>query len=133
MVTSGVASGEAQRLFHDGAHAALIDVAHGKNLDAGFADVLFFRGVNVSRTHQYAIFGCNFGREIENISEFRWTKPDKRGQRHAVHISTGRSFRSIHVGVGVNPDEADLFILTPFEFGNACHGAGCHRMVAAQH
>ena len=33
--------------------------------------------------------------------------PDDAGQRHAVHVAAGAGFRRVHVGVRVQPDQAD--------------------------
>src|ERR1700734_2761936 len=51
MVAGGAASGHAQSFFHHGAHATLVDVAHGEDADAGPAHVFFFDRVDVADTH----------------------------------------------------------------------------------
>src|SRR5579872_914015 len=61
MVAGSAASGHAQGLFHDGAHAALVDVAHGEDADAGSMNVFFLYRVNVADSDQYAIFGLYLG------------------------------------------------------------------------
>src|SRR5882672_12717497 len=48
VITGGAASHHAQRLFDDSPHAALVDVAHGVNLDADLVDVFFFAGINIT-------------------------------------------------------------------------------------
>src|SRR5277367_5899905 len=52
VIAGSAASGHAQSLFHHGAHAAFVDVAHGEDSDAGAADIFFFNGVDVAHAHQ---------------------------------------------------------------------------------
>src|SRR5438552_17176867 len=54
VVAGGAAAGHAQRLFDDGAHAALIDIAHGEDFDAGAKNIFFFGGIHVADTDQHA-------------------------------------------------------------------------------
>src|SRR4030095_6957716 len=51
MIAGSAASGHAQGLFHDGAHAALVDVAHSENFHSCTANVFLFVGVDVTNTH----------------------------------------------------------------------------------
>ena len=57
----------------------------------------------------------------------------QRGQRHAVHVARGRGVRRVDVGVGVDPEHADLLALAAIELRHAGDGAGGQRVVAAQH
>src|ERR1700722_2801062 len=66
VVAGGAASGDAESFFHDGAHAALIDIAHGEDMNAGAAHIFFFDGVDVAHSHQDAVFRTDLGRKIEN-------------------------------------------------------------------
>src|SRR5713226_378159 len=61
VIAGGAASGHAERFFHHGAHTAFVDIAHGEDFDAGFADVFFFKAVHVADAHEDAIFGLYFG------------------------------------------------------------------------
>src|SRR5580704_3181011 len=56
VIAGGAPAGHAQGFFDDRAHATLVNIAHGENSDAGTADILFFNGVNVAHSYQYAVF-----------------------------------------------------------------------------
>ena len=58
---------------------------------------------------------------------------EQRGQRHAVHVAGGRGLRRVDVGVGIDPEHADLLALAAVELGHAGDRAGGQRVVAAQH
>ena len=132
VVAGGAAAGHAQRLFDDGAHAALINIAHGEDFDAGAENVFFFRGVHIAHAHQHAIFRRDFRRKSENIGEIRRPQAGDGRQRHAVNVAAGRSLRRIHVAVRVNPDEPCFLVLPPVEFGDAGHATGSDGVVAPQ-
>ena len=48
----GVVHGVFHGVGHDFAHAALVDVAHGENVDAGFFDESAFVGVEIAHTDE---------------------------------------------------------------------------------
>src|SRR6478752_249984 len=52
VVAGSTAPGNAQGFFHDGAHAALVDVAHGEDADAGAPDVFFLDRIDVANADQ---------------------------------------------------------------------------------
>ncbi len=58
---------------------------------------------------------------------------EQRGQRHAVHVARGRGLRGIDVGVGIDPDNADLLVLAAVELGDTRDGTSREGMVATQH
>src|SRR5271156_6198441 len=99
VVADGAVSGQAERVFHDGAHAAFVDVAHGEDFDSRFADVFFFKVVDIADADQHAIFGRHFGREVVDLAQFGGTESHERGERHAVHVAAGRGVGRVHVGV----------------------------------
>ena len=56
------------------------------------------------------------------------------GQRHAVDVAAGAGIRRVHVGVRVEPDQADLLFAAFAEVArDAGHGSDGDGMVAAQH
>src|SRR5208282_858919 len=89
VVAGSSMSGHAESLLHDGAHAALVDVAHGKNLDSGLANVFLFEVVDVANADEHAIFRLHFGGEVVDLAKFERRKAHKRGERHAVHVAAG--------------------------------------------
>src|ERR1051326_4166669 len=119
MVAGSATSGHAQGFFHDGAHAALVDVAHGEDADAGAMNVFFLYRVNVADADQHAIFRLDLGREIEDVPQFRGPQAHQRGERHAVHVAAGRGIGSVDVGVRVDPDQAHALVLAAVELGDA--------------
>ena len=48
--SGGALGGDAYGLFHDGAQAALIDVAHREGADAGVAHLRFFHCVHIAQS-----------------------------------------------------------------------------------
>ena len=52
MQSGGAVAGDADRVLHHGAHAALIDFAHCINVDAGGANVMGLVAVNIADTYQ---------------------------------------------------------------------------------
>src|SRR5512142_2524392 len=67
VVAGSVASGNAQRFFNHGAHTALIDIAHGIDLNAGFLDVFFFAGVHVADADQHTVLWLHLWFEAVNV------------------------------------------------------------------
>src|SRR6516165_9141505 len=63
VIAGGAAAGGAQGLFDHGAHAALVDVAHGVDLaHAGAFDVGALGGVDVAHADEDGVFRQDFGR-----------------------------------------------------------------------
>ena len=54
-----------------------------------------------------AFCGATFGLVAEQVRELGRPAPDDAGQRHAVDVAAGTGFRRVHVGVRVEPDQAD--------------------------
>src|SRR6266849_5926602 len=103
VIAGGAAAGHAESFFHHGAHAAFVDVAHGEDFDAGFADVFFFKVIDVADADEHAIFRLYFGREVVDVAEFDGRKAHERGERHAVDVAAGGRVGGVHVGVSVDP------------------------------
>ncbi len=108
VIPGGAASGHAQGFFHDGTHAALINVAHGVNLNARTADVLPLDGVNVAHTDE---------REKENVRRagievFTMRDIDERGMRTVMEEAlrmAGRGTAGYHVSLDmdwIDPEDA---------------------------
>ena len=56
----------------------------------------------------------------------------QRRQRHAVHVAAGRGLRRVDVGMGIDPDQADLLSFAPVELRDARDRARRNGMVAAE-
>ncbi len=74
VIAGRAAARSAKGFFHHGAHAALVDVAHGVDLgDAGSLDVFFFRGVDVAHADQHDIVRVRlWARSRRMFGEFFW-------------------------------------------------------------
>jgi hypothetical protein len=78
VVAGGAAAGGAKGFFHDGAHAAFVDVAHGVDLgDAGAADVFRFGGVDVADADEDGVFRRDFGRVAKDVSQGLGSRPSR--------------------------------------------------------
>src|SRR5271156_2729055 len=49
-----------------------------------------------------------------------------------MHVSAGRAIGCIDVGVSVNPDKADVLVLTAIELRHACNRSRSNGMIATQ-
>src|SRR6185437_539396 len=61
--TLGAIAGHGDGLFHHGAHATFVNVAHGEDFDAGFAQAALFLVVEIMHAHQHGIGGGQLGAE----------------------------------------------------------------------
>src|ERR1700690_1645672 len=50
-----------------------------------------------------------------------------------MHVAAGRRFGSVHVGMRVDPKQADLLTLPAIELSDARNRASCDRMISTQH
>ena len=88
----------------------------------------------MSRTPTRTVFsGGDLGRVAEDVAERLRAQAEQRGQRHAVDVAGGRGVRGVDVGVGVDPDQADLLPPAAVKLGHAGDRAGGQGVVAAQH
>ena len=108
MEAGGAGRGDADGFFHDGTEAALIDVAHGESADAGFPDVGLLHLVDVAEAHDDDAAGVHFRGEVEDVGEFAGAVAGDGGERHAVNVAARAGFWRVHVGMSVEPDEADV-------------------------
>ena len=78
------------------------------------------------------VFGRDLGRESEDVGQRLGAEAEQRGQRHAVHVAAGRGLGGVDVGVGVDPDEADLLVFAAVELGHAGDRSGGDGVIAAE-
>src|ERR1700722_12822448 len=127
----GVVHGVLYRVGHDFAHAALIDVSHGENVDAGFFGDLALVGVEIARANDHDVAWLSFRLESHKINEFRSAVAHDAGERHAVDVAGRRRVRRVHVAVSVEPDVADVFFLLAVKAGDTCGDSGGDGVIAA--
>src|ERR1051325_10081031 len=102
-------------------------------MDAGAAHVFPLYGIDVTHTHQNTVVRTDFRRKIQNVCQLCWTQSHDGGQRHAVDVSARGTFWRVDVGVSVDPDEPDFFILTTVKFGNSRDCARAYGVVASEY
>src|SRR5438270_12916496 len=82
VVAGGAASSHAESFFHDGAHTAFVDVAHGEDADPGAADIFFFDGIDIPDSDENTIFWLHLGGEVEDVGQIAGPGSYDRGERH---------------------------------------------------
>src|ERR1700741_1906392 len=87
VISSGSPTGHAESFFDHSAHAALVDVAHGEDADAGLVNVLFLDGVNITHTDQHTILRPHLGREVVDVRQITGPEPHQQSERHGVYIA----------------------------------------------
>src|SRR5690348_3376696 len=132
VVAGGAAAGHAEGFFHNGAHAALVDVAHGEDFHSGAADVFFFVRVYVTDADQHAIFRMHLRGKVKDVAQFGRTETHDGGEGHAVYVAAGRGLRRIHVTVSIDPDQSNFLVLFAVELGDPGNGAGSKGVIAAE-
>src|SRR5260370_23152028 len=90
----GVVHGVLESVGHDFAHAALVNVAHGEDVDAGFFDDFTFLGVEIAGADDDDVAGLCFGLEAEKVDEFWRTVAHDGGERHAVNVKSSKNLAS---------------------------------------
>ena len=83
----GVVHGVLEGVGHDFAHAALVHVAHGEDVDAGFLDDFAFLGVEIAGTDDHDVAGFGLGLEAEKIDEFGSAVAHDGSEGHSVDIA----------------------------------------------
>src|SRR5882672_3925888 len=76
-----------QRVGHYFTHPALINIAHGEDVNAGlFYDFAFLR-VQIPRTDDDDVTWLGFGLESEQVDELRRAVTHDGRERHAMHVA----------------------------------------------
>ena len=71
---------------HDIAHAALVNVAHGENVDPGFLDDLPFLSIEVARADNDDVSWLGFRSETSKINELCGAVTHDGRERHAMDV-----------------------------------------------
>src|SRR5258706_12829681 len=115
----GVVHGVLERVGHDFAHAALVNVAHGEDVGGGFFDDFAFLGVGNASANDDDVAGFGLGLESAKIDQLGRAVAHDGGEGHAVDVSRGRGFGGVHVAVRVQPEVADLLFFLAEMVGDA--------------
>ena len=86
----GVVGGVFQGVGHDFAHAALVNVAHGEDANAGFFDQAALLGVEIANAHQHDILRLDFRLEAQQVNQLWRAVAHYGGQRHAMNVARRR-------------------------------------------
>ena len=97
-----------------------------------FADVFFFKVVDVADADEHAILRPHFGREVVDLAKLNGRKAHERGEWHAVDVAARRRVGRVHVGVSVDPEQSDFLVPAAVELGHPGHRAHSNRVIAAE-
>ena len=67
------------------------------------------------------------------VGQLARAEPEACGKRHAVDVAARGARRRVHVGVCIDPQQADLLAAVPEVLGNAGHGPDRNRVIPADH
>ena len=123
---------KAQGFGHHFAHAALVDVAHRKNVHAGFLDQAAFFRIEIADADQRDIARLDHRSYAAQVGQFGRSIAHDRSERHAMNVAGRRGFRRVHIAVRVEPDHADALRLLAEMRGDAGRRADRDRMIAAE-
>src|SRR5437667_10718970 len=84
--SSGVVHSVFEGFRHDIAHAALVDIAHGENVDTGFLDDFAFLSIEVARADNDDVSRLGFRSETSKINELWGAVTHDGRERHAVDV-----------------------------------------------
>ena len=107
-----------KRVGHHFAHPALVNVAHGEDMDARLLDDFSFLRVEIPRTDNHDVARLGFGLESQQVHQLGCAVTHNGRQRHPVNVPRRRRFRCIHVPVRVQPQVPDLFFFFAKMVGN---------------
>src|ERR1043166_2321638 len=131
MKTGCAVGRDADRVVHDAAQSALVDIAHGERAHAALAYVRFFELIHVAQSHNHGIARIDLRPVAIDIAQLRRTHARDAGERHAVDIPARAGVGRVHVGMRIEPDEPDRFAARAKIMAGAAYGPDRDRMIAA--
>jgi hypothetical protein len=105
---------------------------HREGSDAGLSNAPALHRINIPQPDQDDVPRIDLRSIAEDLRQFPRALADTTGQRHPVHIPARARIRRIHVGMRINPDDADSLLPLFPSLCNSGHGTGRHRMITAQ-
>src|SRR5207253_4256960 len=88
--TGGIVHGVLEGFGHHVAQAALVNVAHSEDVNAGFLDDFAFLGVEIARADDDDVARLGFWLEAEEIDKLGRAVAHDGGEGHAMHVDRGR-------------------------------------------
>ena len=128
----GVGIHQRQRQFDGRAHAHLVDVAHVEHFDVLFVHKTFLAFVHTADANLAYPFGRNGGYLAAYLDQLLGTMAAQAGHRHSVDVAAGRERVGVEVGMGVQPEDAQLFAGVAAVAGHGADGPNTQAVVAAQ-
>ena len=118
----------------DGGDALPVDVLHREDVHARGAHHLLLALVEIADADQHRVLRPDLRREAADLRELGGSRPEQRGERHAVHVAAERRRRRVHVAVRVHPDagRAAAALAGPMR-RRGRHRSGAEAVVAAEH
>ena len=113
-----------QRPPGDGGHAVLIDFTHGEGMNTRIMDDFALTGVYIADPDQGDICRVDLGAEAHDVFQVVIAFAQQVRKRHAMDISRGRNAGHVHVAMGIEPDQANGFVLPAIVAG--CSGKSPH-------
>ena len=105
--TGGALGGQRDRLLGHGGDAAPVDIVHREDMHAGVEHLLLLGRVEVADADEDGLGRGDRWREVADPQQLGWLRTEQRRQRHPMHVAARRGGWSVHVAVGIDPDEAD--------------------------
>ena len=100
-----------ERHLDDAPDAVLVDLVHRERLDAVLAQDALLARVDVAQADVHDALGRQDGLDPAELWD-GLAEPEEEGDGHAVDVPGLGRFGSIDVGVGVDPDDAGVGVLS---------------------
>src|SRR5579863_1585247 len=119
---------DSQRLLQHRGKAQLVNIRHSEHVYSVGPQQLLFAIVNVTSADDHNFLHMKLGGPPTRISETTIAEARQRRQDHTVDVARRAGFVCIKIGMGVNPENADIRVNT----GNTRDRAKCDTMIAAK-
>ena len=128
----GVRIHQGQRQLDGGAHAHFIDVAHIEDFQVHLVHKTLLAFVHAADADLAYPLGRNGRHLAADFDQFFWPMAAQAGHRHAVDVAAGCEGVGVEVGMGIQPQDAQLFTGVAAVAGHGADRAYAQAVVAAQ-
>src|SRR6185503_16399972 len=108
-----------------------VDLAHRKKAHAESSDQFSCAGTDVARAYVRAQSWIDLWRETADTRELRRAQSQQSREWHSVNIAGRRAFGRVHVGVRLEPDQAESLFVLAIVSSRAGKRSDRDRMIAA--
>ena len=105
-----ILSRDGDSLFHDIGHAVLVDIGHGEDVDVVCTQQCLLVRVEIACANNGNRVFIYLWRPTVCMSKVFITDTCKSRENHAMNIAGRRGVARVEVGVGVDPDNANVLI-----------------------